>query len=450
MGGGGGVLEVTLAACRMLPLRAVVIMTTFGTGGSSGRLREFLRPRFGEVPSPGNVAASLQRAAGTRQLDFIFEHRMEASESRSIEVIVRDLLRQAQTPLSPAAESIARRIVRLAGDWDRDVRGDPILASFHHGGHSIRNIVVLWHWLLRHGVLAGRNRIDAMRMESAMCALNDWFELDATLVLPVSVESGTLMARYTEPVPEEILDLSGLDASCLGDEPRVVLGQHPINVLRHSPIGEFDLRGGAGAGPRPRVFSPVLIALKSCRLIIVGGGSWFTSLQACLAVRGVLQAMLERPDIPRVLAINPYHLDQTRGLSFRDLLRSMKSLANRVLGETSARRNVRVGLGDLFSDVIVNRPCSDRSGAADSPHRVEQDPAEGEARGWIQMTGRDRTWLERQRIRVHHGQYTLPQRKQLKCPGNRFIEIEGYDALRISAVLARILARSTHEQHTHE
>ena len=212
----------------------------------------------------------------------------------------------------------------------------------------------------------------------------------AITVLPVTYEQCELYLEYENPVPEDLARILGVPADSLRQNNRRLYGQRYIDNL-----SQEGARRTAGvvtnrntATPRPRANREYLTRLREAKLFIMGAGSLIGSQLAQLAVDGVVDTLLGRRDMRRILVVNHVKMDETRDMTLRDHIRLIETVATEnasaaVLDErASGTRRVRIS--DLFTDIIVPRTVareleaemhacqfSPTKGALDGPEFVE-------------------------------------------------------------------------------
>lgn len=452
IGGGRGLMHVTLPAFKELRWTSALIITTFGTGGSSQMIKEALAPTFGYTFSLGNLAAAYQQALGKPALDFIFGYRLNWGERRTFVQVIDDLIYSlgltGSTKFVP--NSLLTRLRHLAPIINNDLGTGRFGVSLPLRGHSIQNIVLLWHFL-RLNVFERKNRVDLASLGRALAELRRFFGLRSVYILPVSIDPGILVARYGQPIPRRAQEKLHIPRSALSKGGTTVIGEYYIDTLHaSSPIEEFYLRNPLPRRDKPQqqptVYPFVREAIRRARkMIVAGGGSLYTSILANLAVEGVLEELMKRVDIPRVLILNPYHLDQTLGHNIIDFVHAIERLANRVLPDKVKRLHKgRIAFEHLFSDIIVNdlRAVRRKNNAKRRLLRLMNQPVDmGEARGAIVLKPAEWKHLLQRGICVHCRNLIAVKPKDVKTPRGKSFEIAGYEATKIARVFRNIHLR---------
>ena len=132
-------------------------------------------------------------------------------------------------------------------------------------------------------------------------------------------------------------------------------------------------------GPVPVASSAYLAALESARMIVVGAGSLFSSQLAQLGMQGVMDGLVQRRDIRKVLVLNHVCMNETNGYSLTDHIQAIERLARRATSKTS-QQTIRIG--DIFTDIIVPRTIARE---IDMAIRKEPDSADKARARWDEL-----------------------------------------------------------------
>lgn len=367
-GGGGGFNSVTLRALRMLGLPTVAGVPATDDGGSTGELQRWLREERGFVFGVGDMAAILQDALldrGKRALlSYRFDTEPESLTRAVMERIVAEVLHPAQPDaLLGAADdflSFACGQLNLARVIDERFRVGVRAARLPIKGASIRNLNVIAAYELC-GMLGDRTNVADQSRLAAFYVLQKALGVPADLlVLPVTYSESVLYLEYENPVSPQLAEAFHVPDTALSSDRRRMFGQNYVDQL---PQPGARVTVGVVEGPlrnqRPLPNPEYLTRLREAELFVMGAGSLVGSQLAQLAVPGVVDVLLKRSDMRRILVLNHVKMNETLGMSLRDQVRLIETVATEnaspaVLEEYGgSRRSLRIS--DLFTDVVVPR-----------------------------------------------------------------------------------------------
>ena len=207
--------------------------------------------------------------------------------------------------------------------------------------------------------------------------------LDKGLVIPISTDEGTLVARLKNPLPAEKIPGydkkmridTRIDRNKIADDGTAVFGEHYIGE-----IGEIDEGFSKEIEYVETVTSPddqqhkpgisemaeAAINYPSLDVIIVGPGSLYTSILANFTVKGFVEALIKRKNeqiityrggqrvliepAARVFVVNPIYSPEDVGLSITELLLMVEKTAQIATG------NPDLKFEDMFDAVVMNDP----------------------------------------------------------------------------------------------
>lgn len=450
LGGGRGLMHVTFPAFRELGWTSTLSVTTFGTGGSSLMIKELLEPFFGYTFSVGNLAAAYTQALERPEVELVFGHRIDWDDRRRLFDIVEDRIESLNKAkqIPAISRALFNRLCRIAKTIDHDLQTGRFGPTLNLYGHSIQNLVLLWH-LLRFGVFRSRNQVHSPSLGRALAALQKFFGLRSPHILPVSVEPGVLVARYSHAISSRIARETKIPSLYWSKSKRTIIGEYYIDILNAaSPIQDFSIvHPGTPLERRtrqPSVYPAVRNALRQAKIIVAGGGSFYTSILANLAVGGVLDELLLRQDVPRILILNPYHLNQTVSHRLHDFTQRVETLARRVVSDTAKEQHGgRIAFKNLFSDVIINDATATRKESKEGRRILYAMNAKksGEARGPIPLTREEKQRIRASGVFLHSGHFVGITPKDVKAPRGDVFHIAGYKPTNIARVFHKIAQR---------
>jgi 2-phospho-L-lactate transferase/gluconeogenesis factor (CofD/UPF0052 family) len=378
IGGGGGFNHVTLRALRQLGVSVVAGVTSTDDGGSTGQLQKMLYDTYGYVFGMGDGAAILEEQTDCDFKKRLLSFRCPKDICFLADVIVervRSVTAGATAGTSAMAEcpdflAFVSQQLNLARTIDDAFLGKNGVPGFRLMGASIRNLNIVAALYMCGALRRGKGcrpvdfKVDEENAERAWLLLEETLGLrqkgrNVVRVVPVTYEEATLWATYDKPIPQSEIERLTIPAVALSRDRSKVFGQQYIDqIVPDGKIVDFGLMYSVTnrRGPKPRPSEAYLLAMRSARLIIVGAGSLFGSQLAQLAVPGVMDVLIQRRDIRRVLVVNHVCMNETCFYSLTDHIRAVERLANKVVcrgPRKSIGRPIRIG--DIFSDIVVPR-----------------------------------------------------------------------------------------------
>jgi 2-phospho-L-lactate transferase/gluconeogenesis factor (CofD/UPF0052 family) len=390
-GGGGGFSSVTLRALRMLGLPTVAGVPATDDGGSTGELQRWLRDERGFVFGMGDMAAILQDALPDRGKHALLSYRFDIEPESLTRAVMERIVAEVLHPTYPDA------LIGAADDFlsfvcDQLNLARVIEATFRAGareerlpikGASIRNLNVIAAYELC-GVLGDRTSSADQSRRAAFHVLQKALGLPADLlVLPVTYADSVLYLEYEEPVSEELAEEFHVPDEALSSDRRRVFGQNYVDKLRQR--GSRVTAGvvkGASREQRPDANPEYVTRLRDAELFVMGAGSLVGSQLSQLAIPGVVDILLERSDMRRILVLNHVKMDETLGMSIRDQVRLIETVATEsaspamLAGHGQQQRCIRIS--DLFTDVVVPRTIA---------RELEAEMVNAQASGWNPDSG---------------------------------------------------------------
>lgn len=366
-GGGGGFNGVTLRALRALQMPVVAGVPSTDDGGSTGALQRSLRRERGFVFGVGDMAAILQDALvdGKRGvLAFRFDEEPDSLPTAVAERLAAEMAQPtyAASPVGAAEDflsfccdqlNLARVIQRAFKDAGRPWR-------IAIKGASIRNLNVIAAYELCGMLGAAASARDPGRRAAFFVLRKALGIPDDLMTVPVTYDECVLTVDYETPISEAEASAVGLPDSALSHDRTRVYGQHHIDILMHRGRRlRVDVVCRAGDSRRPAANPEYLKRLREAKLFVMGAGSLIGSQLSQLVVPGVVDVLLSRVDMRRVLVLNHVKMDETLDMSVRDQVQLIETVASdHVSPEILA--SVRPGerllrISDLFTDIVLPR-----------------------------------------------------------------------------------------------
>ena len=207
--------------------------------------------------------------------------------------------------------------------------------------------------------------------------------MDKGLVIPISTDEGTLVARLKQPLPadkiaeydDEMRIDTGIDRNRIQEDGMAVFGEHYIG-----DVGEMDEGFSQRIEYVETVTSPdqqqtkpaisemaeAAINYPSLDVILVGPGSLYTSILANFTIKGFVEALIKRKNdqivtypggqrveiepASRVFVVNPVYSPEDDNLSIKELLLMIEKTAQIATG------NPDLKFEDMFDAVVMNDP----------------------------------------------------------------------------------------------
>lgn len=367
-GGGGGFSSVTLRALRMLGLPTVAGVPSTDDGGNTGELQRWLRKVRGFVFGVGDMAAILQGALSNRGKQALLAYRFDCEPKSLTTAVMERIVAEAADPTY--SDSPLRRAddflsfvcgqLDLARVIERAFRSSGSSDKLPIRGASIRNLNVIAAYELC-GTLGDQAQIsDESRLASA-CLLQEMLGVPADLLaVPVTYSESVLYLEYENPVSKELAEEFKVPDEALTHRGRRLFGQQFIDKL---PQPGQRTTVGVSRRPddpeRPVVNPEYIKRIRDAELFVMGAGSLIGSQLSQLVVPGVVDVLVERQDMRRILVLNHVNQDETLGMSLRDQVRLIETAATQsaspALFKALERPENRLRISDLFTDIVVPR-----------------------------------------------------------------------------------------------
>jgi 2-phospho-L-lactate transferase/gluconeogenesis factor (CofD/UPF0052 family)/isopentenyldiphosphate isomerase len=367
-GGGGGFTAVTLRALRKLGLPTVAGVPSTDDGGSTGELQRWLRDKRGFVFGVGDMAAILQDSLEDRGKQALLAYRFD-TEPDALTVAVMDRVvaeiaepTYRESPIGASGDflSFISDQLNLARVIDKTFRAGERHTRMPLKGASLRNLNVVAAYELC-GALGDRDAVSDDSRLVAFYALQKALGVPPDLlVVPVTHAEGVLFVDYERPVSSLIADQVGIPPEALANDNHRLYGQQYIDKLpqrgRRRSVGVVSC---AGSRQRPRASTEYISRIRQADLFVMGAGSLIGSQLAQLVVQGVLDVLLERANMRKILVLNHVKMDETMDMSLRDQVRLIEDVAKSsasadlLEGREGGRGALRIA--DLFTDIVVPR-----------------------------------------------------------------------------------------------
>jgi len=374
-GGGGGFNGVTLKALRMLGKPVAAGVPSTDDGGSTGDLQSWLRQRRGFVFGVGDMAGILQDATDNDGKRAVLAYRLDHEPSEQVgETLAEAVLDHIKSEISKPTYPVAP--VRFAPDFLSFVCDQLNLAriidrSFRSGkreeerlrvrGASLRNLNVvaayeLCNCLGDRGEIPSEGRLEPLYvLEKALGITRE------VMVLPVTYDECVLYLEYEQPVESTLAEDFKVPGDALREGRRRLLGQKYIDKLpQRGKRRTVGVVAGAGqTSRRPKANPEYLARLRAAELFVMGAGSLVGSQLAQLAVDGVVETLISHRNMRKILVINHVKLDETLGMTLRDQIELIETVATehvpQQLLERLSPETKRLRIGDIFTDVVIPR-----------------------------------------------------------------------------------------------
>jgi len=367
-GGGGGFNGVTLKALRKLGLPVAAGVPSTDDGGSTGDLQQWLRNERGFVFGVGDMAAILQDALSDRGKRALLAYRFDAEYDSLTSAVMERIVEEISQPTYPdsplgAAEDFLSFVcdqLNLARLIDKRFRGADRTTRLPIKGASIRNLNVIAAYELC-GMLGDQAFVANDWRLAPFWVLQKALGLpDDLLVCPVTYSESVLYVDYESPIPEKLASAFHVPDEAFAKDRRRLYGQKYIDKVPHE--GTRTTVGVVKSvvdSSRPGATPEYLTRIREAELFVMGAGSLVGSQLSQLTVPGVVDVLLERADMRKVLVLNHVKVDETIGMSLRDQIRLIENAAtdsasphllNRASGSD---RELRIS--DLFTDIVVPR-----------------------------------------------------------------------------------------------
>jgi 2-phospho-L-lactate transferase/gluconeogenesis factor (CofD/UPF0052 family)/8-oxo-dGTP pyrophosphatase MutT (NUDIX family) len=386
-GGGGGFNGVTVKALRMLGLPTVAGVPSTDDGGSTGELQRWLRQSRGFVFGVGDMAAILQDCLDNNGKQAILAYRFDHEPDDLARAVLERIVSEVSHPTYPdspvgAASDFLSFVcdqLNLARIIDRSFRSGAEIQPLPVKGASIRNLNLIAAYELCGCLGEKATSTNEARLE-ALYILEKSLGIEPKLmVLPVTYDECVLYLEYVDRVPPGLAKAFQVPRDALQGDRRRLFGQRFIDKLPQD--GQRRTAGVAASiratTARPRANPEYLARLRDAELFIMGAGSLVSSQLAQLAVDGVAEVLLSRQDIRRILIINHVKMDETRGMTLRDHIKLIETVAtenvSRELLNRIAPATKRLRISDLFTDVVIPRTVAREIEAEMIAHQFKWD-----------------------------------------------------------------------------
>lgn len=366
-GGGGGFNAVTLKALKLLDIPVVAGVPSTDDGGNSGELQKWLLPRRGFVFGVGDMGAILQDSLENGGKQAVLAYRFdEEPDSLCAAVLDRivDELRYPTYVSSPLGATpdllyfVANQLnlARAVDGAFRQDSGERLPVK----GASIRNLNIVAAYEMC-GCLGSQNQDLETNGLKAYSILQESLGVPSRLlVVPVTYDPALLFVQYDRQIDDDLRSGYGVPDDAVSADGFRLYGQRYIDKLPQP--GRRVLAGVVqrleSPDERPSANPEFLARLHKARLFMMGAGSLIGSQLAQLAVKGVIETLLEKQDCRRILVLNHVTLDETLGMRVRDQVELIESIAT-AMTSTDGGRGIserhRVRIGDLFTDVVIPR-----------------------------------------------------------------------------------------------
>lgn len=366
-GGGGGFNQVTLEALRSLKLPSVAGIPSTDDGGSTGKLQDFLRAVKGFTFGVGDGASVLQDSLSYRGKHPILAFRPPSDNKSFLITLLNKITEEMDHPTysdynirrAPDFLSFVSNQIHMAKIIDEEFCESKIYPGFSFKGSSVRNLNVIAVYHITGAFKDGGGTDEDMAMVASYVlkqALGEGLgDRMGIQFLPVTYEEAALYATYQDPIPAEEIDGLKIPTEALDNNGRTVIGQKYIDQIVHnSKIMDFGIIKSIKekSGELPHVTKEYLENLNRVKMFILGAGSLYGSQLAQLAIPEVIDTLVARKDIRKILILNHVNLNETNNYSLKDHIMAIERLANKVFKQGRASGS-KLSIGDLFTDVII-------------------------------------------------------------------------------------------------
>ncbi|HYU34486.1 MAG TPA: 2-phospho-L-lactate transferase CofD family protein [Thermoanaerobaculia bacterium] len=387
-GGGGGFNGVTLKALRLLGLPVAAGVPSTDDGGSTGELQLWFRHARGFVFGVGDMAAILQDSLDNKGkqavLAYRFDHEPVDLAAGVLERIVTEMSQPTyeDSPIGTAIDFLSFTCdqLNLARIIDRSFRSDPGSQRLPVKGASIRNLALIAAYELC-GCLGEMETATGEARLSALYVLEKALGIRTRLmVLPVTYDECMLYLEYETPVPSNLAQAFRVPSTHLQSDGRRLFGQRYIDKLPHDGRRRTAgvVAGIEAMERRPKVNPEYLARLRKAKLFIMGAGSLIGSQLAQLTIDGVAETLILRRDMRRILVLNHVKMDETRGMSLREHVKLIETIATESVTQEMLDRispsTKRLRIADLFTDVVIPRTVAREIEAEMAEHGFTWDP----------------------------------------------------------------------------
>ena len=363
-GGGGGFNGVTLRALRQLGFSTVAGVPSTDDGGNTGELQHWLRKERGFVFGVGDMAAIIQDALSHPSKRALLAYRFDC-EPESLPLAVIERIREELDHPTDLDNPLGKASDFLSFTCDQLNFASIIESRFRAGrsnrlpikGASIRNLNVIAAY--EYCDLLG-DRVSEQSRLRAFLTLRKSLRLPVDLlVLPVTYSECVLYIDYGHPISREMAADYGIPEEAIAEGRRRLYGQQYIDKLpQFGPRTAVGVVRSPQDDRRPVGNSEYLTRLANAQLFVMGAGSLIGSQLSQLAVPGVIDILLERRDMRRILVLNHVKMDETLNMTVKDQVQLIVAVATMsaspyCLDKVAGRRVLRIS--DIFTDIVVPR-----------------------------------------------------------------------------------------------
>ena len=391
--GGTGGNSLINAIKNIEDASVVNLVTTFDSGGQSYRWQDILDPMVGYVYSMGdktNVAVAYLDEA---KQDLMNKRLPENIQTDSISPLIPDLIGPtlAKYPELKNTPEFLIDFIDVVHQIDKLIE---FINLKHEENPDKYKRIDLRKASLKNLFAEAINFFaDSYDFDSGNLVLENTIlgsymmhgllGMDKGLVIPISTDEGTLVARLKDPVStdkiseydDEMRIDTTIDRNRIQDDGMAVFGEHYIGE-----IGEMDDKFSKRIDYVETVTSPdqqqtkpaisemadAAINYPSLDVILVGPGSLYTSILANFTVKGFVEALIKRKNeqiitypggqrirvepSARVFVVNPVYSPEDSDLSIKELLLMIEKTAQMATG------NPDLKFEDMFDAVVMNDP----------------------------------------------------------------------------------------------
>jgi hypothetical protein len=176
------------------------------------------------------------------------------------------------------------------------------------------------------------------------------------IVMPVTYSECSLSLDYDAPVPRELAEAFHIPATAVLNDGHRLHGQSYIDKLPHrSGRTRVGVSTTIGSPHKPAPNPEYLRRMREAKLYVMGAGSLIGSQLAQFCIPEVVDTLLERTGIRRILVFNHVKMDETLGMSLREQVQLIEVSVAPFATAWSDRSGRAPWISDLFTDVVVPR-----------------------------------------------------------------------------------------------
>jgi 2-phospho-L-lactate transferase/gluconeogenesis factor (CofD/UPF0052 family) len=409
IGGGGGFSSVTLKAVKSLGLAAAAGVPSTDDGGSSGDIQAWFKRRETFVFGVGDLAGIVQDSVDNRGKQAILAFRFDGEPDDLCRAVITRIAAELARPTYPDSSlrsapdllSFVCDQLNLARLIDDKFRRGDALDPLPVKSTSIRNLNVLSAYVLCGYFGVSENRSTMNGLDALYVLVKALGANSQIIILPVTYDECCLFVDYDQPIPPSLAQAYHVPSSAIQAEGHRLFGQCLIDKLpqRGRRLTAGVVTSSFDTTQKPRPNPEYLARIGDAKLFIMGAGSLFGSQLAQLAVPGVVDAIVSRQDIRRILVLNHVRMDETYDMTLRDQIEAVETVATenasyatleRMQSGCTTHAFARLRISDLFTDIVIPRTVAreievemaDRGYtgihlASDPPSFVNLQPADG-------------------------------------------------------------------------